>query len=232
MENVKFRILRFKPGWIDPPRFQIFTVALSSTATVLDGLEEIRLRRDATLLYRHCCHHASCGTCACTINGKPALACTTRIADLKTETITLEPLANLDCVADLAVDMRPFFKEMDPQWANIRLSETIAPEHTPEGGDRPMRLENCIECGCCVAGCPVTPESREFMGPAALAALNNEIRNRPAKREELMVLAAVPRGAAMCRRHLVCSRVCPSNVYPARHIADLQRAAKKGDGDS
>ncbi len=77
--TVTFRILRFKPGLIDPPHNQDFTVRLEPRMTVLDGLEQIRLNLDATLLYRHCCHHASCGTCACTINGTPALACTTRI---------------------------------------------------------------------------------------------------------------------------------------------------------
>jgi len=49
------------------------------------------------------------------------------------------------------------------------------------------------------------------------------MRNRPANKKSLLRMAADSRGAAMCERHLVCSRVCPSKVYPARHIADLQR---------
>ena len=230
VKTVEFRILRFKPDRIDPPRFESYSVTAGPMTTVLDGLEEIRLKKDATLMYRHCCHHASCGTCACTINGKPALACTTRIADLQTETVVLEPLAHLDCLGDLAVDMRSFYQEMDSEWTNIRICETSAPERTPDGVAGLMRLENCIECGCCAAGCPVTPESREFMGPAVLAALNNEIRNQPAEREKLLQMAADRRGVVMCRRHLVCSRVCPSKVYPARHIADLQRRiSSEGD---
>ncbi len=226
MKTVEFRILRFKPGRLDSPRFERFSVMAEPMTTVLDGLEEIRLKQDATLMYRHCCHHASCGTCACTINGKPALACTTRIVDLQTPTVTLEPLAQFSCLGDLAVDMRHFYKAMDSEWTNIRPCETSAPERTPDGVAHLMRLENCIECGCCVAGCPVTPESREFLGPAVLAALNNEIRNKPAGREKLLQKAADRRGVVMCRRHLVCSRVCPSKVYPARHIADLQRLIK------
>ena len=231
-EKVKFRILRFKPGRIDPPRYQVFPVITESMTTVLDGLEEIRLKQDATLMYRHCCHHASCGTCACTINGTPALACATRIADLKTGTVTLEPLAHFECLGDLAVDMRSFFKEMDPEWTNLRLCEKNAPGRVPQGIDRLMRLENCIECGCCVAGCPMTPESHEFMGPAVLAAINNEIRNRPIKRKSLVAVATDLRGAGMCRRHLVCSRVCPSKVYPARHISELNKAAVHKDGEA
>ena len=235
VQTVEFRILRSKPGRIDPPEFQIFPVTAGSTTTVLDGLEEIRLTQDPTLIYRHCCHHASCGTCACTINGTPALACTTRIADLQTDPITLTPLAHLPCLGDLAVDMRPFFKEIDPDWTHIRQCENTNGDRIPQGVEKLVRLENCIECGCCAAACPVMSESEAFMGPAVLAAVSNEIRNReirkrPSQKEALLQKAADPRGAAMCRRHLACSRVCPSQVYPARHIADLQRRIT-GRGD-
>lgn len=192
--------------------------------TVLDGLEQIRLNQDATLMYRHCCHHASCGTCACTINGHPALACTTRIADLKSPSITLAPLENHPCLGDLAVDMTNFFRELDPQWKSLRKCEKATYRRTPQGINQLKRLENCIECGCCVAACPVSASATTFMGPAVLAAVNSEKRNRPSALKEMTKIAADPRGVAMCQRHLACSRVCPSKVYPARHIADLQRA--------
>lgn len=192
--------------------------------TVLDGLEQIRLNQDPALMYRHCCHHASCGTCACTINGRPALACTTRIADLKTATITLAPLENYPCLGDLAVDMTTFFRELDPKWKSLRQCEKAAPARTPQGVNQLKRLENCIECGCCVSACPVTASAASFMGPAVLAAVSNEMRNHPTARKKMKKIAADPRGVTLCQRHLSCSRVCPSKVYPARHIADLQRA--------
>lgn len=202
---------------------------MNPSMTVLDGLEQIRLNQDATLMYRHCCHHASCGTCACTINGSPALACTTRIGDLKTDTITLAPLANHTCLGDLAVDMTSFFRELDPRWDNLRACEKTTAERVPQGIDQLKQLKNCIECGCCVATCPLTASATSFMGPAVLAAVNNEMRNRPTALKEMMKIAADPRGAKMCQRHLACSRVCPSKVYPARHIADLQRAMAVGE---
>lgn len=225
--KVTFQILRYKPGQIDTPRPQDFTVTFTPHMTVLDGLEQIRLNQDTTLMYRHCCHHASCGTCACTINGSPGLSCTTRIADLKTKTITLAPLDNHPCLGDLAVDMTSFFREMDPKWKYLRKCEKATPARTPQGVDQLQRLENCIECGCCVAACPVSASANAFMGPAVLAAVKNEIRNRPTALKEMINIAADPRGATMCQRHLACSRVCPSKVYPARHIADLQRAKSK-----
>ena len=225
-----FRILRFKPGRIDPPRYQDFKIDLRPDMSVLDALEQIRLTLDATLMYRHCCHHASCGTCACIINGTPALACTTRLADLESSTVDLAPLANMTCLGDLVIDMRGFFSDFDADWSVLKPIKTNDPNRTPEGVNQLIQFENCIECSCCVAACPVIPQSPEFMGPAALAALNNQLTKQPDQRSTLLKIAADARGADRCRRHLACSRVCPSKVYPARHIADLQRAiAKKRD---
>jgi len=219
--------MRYKPGVIDPPEFQAFRVEARPEMTVLDALEEIRLNQDAGLMYRHCCHHASCGTCACMINGTPALACTTRIADLKTEIISLAPLENHPCTGDLAVDVSGFFQPIDARWTNLKPCRKASEQRTPAGVDQLLRFENCIECGCCVAACPVVADAPRFMGPAALAALNNERHHGDAGEELLLEIAAGPHGAGRCRRHLACSRVCPTGVYPARHIADLQREINK-----
>ena len=225
--QVVFRILRFKPGVIDPPRFQEFSLSARPEMTVLEGLEEIRLTRDASLAYRHCCHHASCGTCACMINGVPALTCTTRVADLKDSRVTLEPLENHRCISDLAVEVDDFFKGIDAEWNYLRDCEHASRNRRPQGVDRLLRFENCIECGCCVAACPVVTEGQEFVGPAVLAALNNERRHHPGNEKKLLKIASAPGGASQCQRHLACSRVCPTAVYPARHIAELQRDIQK-----
>jgi succinate dehydrogenase / fumarate reductase iron-sulfur subunit len=228
--DITFRILRYKPGAIDPPRFEAFPLSIRPAMTVLEALEQIRLTQDATLMYRHSCHHASCGTCACMINGVPKLACTTRIAELNTDVIALAPLDNHPCLGDLVVDVSGFFSKSPAAWTHLRRSETASAERTPPGLKSGLvRFENCIECGCCVAVCPVVSGQSEFMGPAALAALSRELHNQPEQRASLLQTAAGPGGAAQCRRHLACSRVCPGKVYPARHIADLNRALKKQD---
>ena len=226
-KKVIFHIRRFKPGVIDPPWFQEFSLSVRPAMTVLEGLEEIRLTQDPSLMYRHCCHHASCGTCACMINGMPALACTTRIDDLEDSRVTLEPLENHRCISDLAVEVDEFFKDMHAGWDYLRDCEQASADRTPQGVGRLLRFENCIECGCCVAACPVVTEGRKFMGPAVLAALNNERRHYSGKEKALLKLAAGPEGADQCRRHLDCSRVCPTAVYPARHIAELQKEINK-----
>jgi succinate dehydrogenase / fumarate reductase iron-sulfur subunit len=64
------------------------------------------------------------------------------------------------------------------------------------------------------------------MGPAALAAWNRELEKNPERRDEILDSVDVDRGAWSCERHLKCSAVCPTGVYPAKHIALLKRAAK------
>jgi succinate dehydrogenase / fumarate reductase iron-sulfur subunit len=67
----------------------------------------------------------------------------------------------------------------------------------------------------------VSDPSQSFKGPAALAALDRELKNTDTDQKELLQLAAGPDGADGCRRALLCSRVCPTGVYPAKSIYDL-----------
>lgn len=220
----KFRILRYKPEVIDPPRFQTYPVreGRGHAETVLDGLEQIRLNHDPTLLYRHSCHHSSCGTCACRINGHPRLACTTRLAQIPDDPVVLEPLGGLACVGDLVVDMGPFFRDIDPEWAYQKAEP-------PDAGEGPqgIRLEDCIECACCLSACPVSRKEPEFMGPAALAALHVEMEKTPEAGKGLLDKAGSRKGEPLCSRALACSRVCPTGVYPALHIHRLRQLRKR-----
>lgn len=218
---IQLKISRFKPGRIDPPRFQTFSLEVTETMTVLDCLEQIRLTRDPTLVYRHSCHHSACGTCACIVNGTERLACLTRVWALATATITLEPLRGFVRIADLAVDMTGFYREIRADWEVLRPAEPLVGAADSTGA---LRLENCIECGACVSACPAMQAHPAFMGPAALAALHNQMQKVPAGQgPALLARAAAPDGEPMCERALACSRVCPTGVYPARHIADLRR---------
>lgn len=227
LRTVEFKISRFKLGLIDPPHFQSFFLEVNAALTVLDALEEIRLTMDESLVYRHSCHHSACGTCACVVNGRERLACVTRVLELESDTVILEPLQGFARIADLAVDMTDFYRHIDPHWQSLRTAE-LDLGATASGHAAPQRLENCIECGACVSACPVVQKHPEFMGPAALAALNNEIgKASSANRKKLRQVARHPQGERLCRRAVACSRVCPTQVYPARHISDLRKTLKK-----
>ena len=228
-KTLTFRILRYKPGKIDPPLFQEFQVLVNEDMSVLDVLEKIRLEQDSSLMYRHSCHHSSCGTCACKINGKEKLTCVTKTFSLETETITLEPLDGFRREGDLVVDMTGFYGAIADDWTYIRKTEQVRSTALPEDVIAYTRLESCIECGSCVSACPAVQNESQFMGPAALAAIHNELLNFPEKEQVLLQLAGSEHGERWCERAIECSRVCPTQVSPAKHILDLRKALGKSE---
>jgi succinate dehydrogenase/fumarate reductase iron-sulfur protein len=204
-----------------------YTVATGRYTSILDALEEIRSESEPGLLYRHSCHHGSCGTCAVTANGKRVLACTTRLEELDGP-IELHPLSPFPVIGDLAIDAAPLYRDFPEEASYLRPSEVNPEAHVPEEIDGFERFENCIECGLCVSACPV---QARFMGPAALAAWNRELEKRPAREAEILEATSGPAGAPGCDRALRCSAVCPLGVYPAKHIAQLlRRMEKRGKG--
>jgi succinate dehydrogenase / fumarate reductase iron-sulfur subunit len=226
MKRITFRILRFKPGWIDPPRFQSFRLEVTPGMTILEGLEKIRLEQDKTLMYSHSCHHSSCGTCAIKINGQERLACITKLTDLAAHKVELAPLDGFKPLGDLVVDKKQFFEDFSQDWTYLREAEALNSTRLPRGIRQFARFENCIECGACVAACPVTRKNPQFLGPAVLAAVHNELEKFPGKKNDLLTLAGSKRGVQLCERALNCSRVCPTDVYPAMRIENLRKLLK------
>jgi succinate dehydrogenase / fumarate reductase iron-sulfur subunit len=223
MMKITLQILRYKPDRIDPPRYQEYSLEANPDMSVLDALEAIRLKQDNSLMYRHSCHHSSCGTCACKINGRERLTCITKIKELKGNLITLEPLDGFKVSGDLVVDISPFYDDISEDWSYLKKSDNGKATQLPDGIKEFERFENCIECGACISACPVTHKNSGFIGPAVLAALSNELKKSPQNSKSLFELAGNKHGERLCERALNCSRVCPTGVYPARHIADLRQ---------
>ncbi len=221
-----FEVWRGRPG--EGGRFREYTLEVEDDRPLVDVLEILKLGPARDLLYRHSCHHASCGTCTILVNGREALACVTTVAQAVEDglerddlpVVRLEPLHHLAWAGDLATDPDRLFHERMPEWTHLREAEAVG--ELPEGIEGWTRFEDCIECGACVSACPV---ATGFTGPAALAAMN---RHREKTGDpEMLKLAADPRGAAGCERFLLCSRACPSGVYPAKHIQILKRELRK-----
>ena len=222
-EKVRFKVLRYKPGAIDPPRYDSFEVTVGPRTTVLDALEDIRVDHDSTLMYRHSCHHACCGTCAYKVNGQEVMGCVTNVLELGTDEVVVEPLDGLSRIVDLVVDMTDFYRDFSPDWTYIRDSDWYPEAATPPEVDHYVRFENCIECGACVSACPVTAAGDFYMGPAALAAINRELSKSNGNKASLLDLAGSERGVWQCHSAFECSEVCPSDVNPAGLIMELRR---------
>jgi succinate dehydrogenase/fumarate reductase iron-sulfur protein len=205
-------------------RYESFEVPFNHRSTVMDGLEYIRTKLDGSIMYRHSCHHGSCGTCGMLINRERKLACITSIEEMETDTIEITPLQTLDRIGDLAVHPRRLFRDFPKNTTYIRKSEFNPKAALPEEIDGYQRFEDCIECGLCVSACPVIAP---FTGPAAIAAYSREITNRPERKTELLPNLDTEHGVFACRRALKCSQVCPTGVNPAKHIAVLRREIEK-----
>jgi succinate dehydrogenase / fumarate reductase iron-sulfur subunit len=223
--NVQLRVSRFKAG-DRKRRFENFEVEAEPGATVLDALLSIRRRLDPSLVVRHSCMHASCGTCGVRVNGREVLACDTKTASLPAgKQIRVEPLRGQRPVADLATDMVDFYARFDAAGLPlVRDAEVPAGVEPPDGMRAFGRFENCIECGLCLSACPISRWSRSYIGPAALAAAARVVAEpRSLGLGPVLALASEPDSVWRCRDAMQCTAVCPSAVDPAAALLDLRR---------
>ncbi|MGD0574891.1 MAG: 2Fe-2S iron-sulfur cluster-binding protein [Anaerolineales bacterium] len=204
-------------GWAD------FRVEVRGGAYVLEALEEA-WRQDPTLLFRHSCHHGSCGTCGMRINGRERLACLTPIAVIGDpgRPIRLEPLRNLPLIGDLLVDLSPLAQGIET--TNLPLTRMVG---DGDGDGTPVfpfvRFENCIECGLCLSACPIAGHDPRYLGPALLAAAGRIVQE-PRASDPGSALAQVDRehGVWRCHAAFDCTEVCPTGVDPAGLILGLR----------
>ena len=219
----RFRIWRLRPG-NRKGHFDEFAWRGWPQATVLDALLEFRRSRDRSLVMRHSCMHASCGLCSLRVNGREALACDVRLADLPRSTITVEPIRGQTPLADLAVDTADFHARMETVGRPLVREADASRAVAPDGIAAYTRFESCIECGLCLSACPVARADGTYVGPAALAAaarVVEEPRGRPLG--PVLELAAEPDSVWRCRDIMECSAVCPEAVDPARLVIGLRR---------
>lgn len=84
---------------------QTYSVDLPSNITVLDALMSIREDLDGTLAFRYACRMGICGICTVKVNGRPRLACSTKLGDLGTQELFIEPIHDKGVIRDLVVDL-------------------------------------------------------------------------------------------------------------------------------
>lgn len=223
----RFRVFRYKRG-DRAPRYESYEVPVEDRTTVLDAMRWIQLHVDGSLVLRHSCFHASCGTCGVRVNGREVLMCVTPLADLAGE-ITVEPIANVPVLADLVVDMRAFYARCPDEHPFVRASEFNPDARTPEGIQRYVRYEDCIECGLCVSACPIVATTDRYVGPAALAAAQRMVEEpRGADVPALLDWADGSDGVWRCHAAFECTAACPSDVDPAGRIMALRRLLTLG----
>ncbi|MEM1572656.1 MAG: 2Fe-2S iron-sulfur cluster-binding protein [Pyrobaculum sp.] len=98
----KITVRRFRDG---VQFVQTYIIEAPPTTTVLDALINIREDLDGTVAFRYACRMGVCGVCAVKVNGRPVLACTTKLGDLGSHEIYIEPIQDKNIIKDLVVDI-------------------------------------------------------------------------------------------------------------------------------
>lgn len=208
--------------------FQEFNLEVDPEEAVLDVIERVWVFHDRSLVFRHACHHSTCGACGMLVNGVEKLTCITPIHAVTHHqgSLKIEPLRNFPVISDLVVDMSAFYARMEAIKASpvVPLSRSTLPYEKavfPADDASYERLADCIECGMCLSACPVSLTSTAYLGPAVLAAANAEF----AITADTTLLQAMDCAAGVWRCHsgFECSAVCPSHVDPAWRIMHLRR---------
>lgn len=228
-QTVKFRVFRMDPKGGGKPRFQDYDVPYVKGMTVLEALFHIQGELDPSLCFRSSCRAGVCGSCAMHVGGRYRLACETQASIGLESRVTIRPLAHLEIIRDLVVDMAPFwdhYRRILPYLIPAdRPPETERPQ-TPTQREQLDPMIDCILCSSCHASCPMTASDPQYIGPAALMKANRfVVDSRDGDAGERLHIVGDEHGVFRCHTVFNCSRACPKDLDPAGSIAHLKRLA-------
>jgi glycerol-3-phosphate dehydrogenase subunit C len=209
-QTITVLVERYDPDRTPAAFTQAYEVESHPYMTVLELLAEIQGNLDDSLVFRSSCKIGKCGSCAVSLDGRPALACRTLVRGPQ---VRVGPLAGFPRVRDLIVDRAAFEGERARLIAGgrsvgYRLSPTFAA--LPDAELDYANLARCIGCLVCNAACPVAAAgSTPYSGPALLAtSLSSGVRTPRAGSPATPVSPSVD----YCSLCLNCQAVCPSGV--------------------
>lgn len=210
----------------DGDRFDEFTVPVQKWTTVLDCILHAKQYMDHSIAVRYSCRQATCGSCGMRINGRPALACFTKVSELNSDTVTVEPMNNFPIIRDLAVRFDRLFDNHRSIRPYLEAKENDSGrEHlqSPKELDEFIQFANCIKCGLCNSACPTMATDTSFAGPQALAQAYRYVADsRDAGKDKRLRIIDDSHGIWRCHFAGSCSQVCPKGVDPAMGIQLLR----------
>ncbi len=219
------KLYRYKPG--SEPHYDTFPVEVPDAGNILDAVEQA-WAADQTVMFRHACHHASCGSCGLLVNDVEKLPCVTPVKDYgEGATIKIDPMRNFPVITDIAVDASPIYQRMKlVGMPIIRQAESLRSDRKyvfPEGLQDFDRFENCLECGLCLSACPVMATDPEFLGPMGLAAAERLLNEpRGVDHDYIYNLIDDEHGLWRCHSSFECTEACPYEVDPGAAIMRLK----------
>jgi succinate dehydrogenase / fumarate reductase iron-sulfur subunit len=222
------RVFKVWRGNSEGGEFKQFDIEVDPGMVVLDVLHRIQAHQANDLALRWNCKAGKCGSCSMEINGKPRLACMTRMNSFaETDTITCQPLKTFPVMKDLVTDVswnyaqnkripkfKPKPRDADGQYRMYQ-----------EDVDRVQEFRKCIECYLCQDVCHVLrdrdkPAQRakagddttgSFVGPRFMIRLAS-LEMHPLDTDDRIPEIKKDFGSGLCNITRCCTEVCPEHI--------------------
>ena len=197
--------------------FEEFQADVDPGMVVLDVLHRIQAKQANDLALRWNCKAGKCGSCSMEINGKPRLACMTRMNSFTDEeTISCQPLKTFPVIKDLVTDVSWNYRQ------NQRIAKFKPKAPGPDGKhrmyqedvDRVQEFRKCIECFLCQDVCHVIRDrgaQDEFVGPALLVYAAG-LEMHPLDVENRVPALKNEHNIGYCNITGCCTKVCPEHI--------------------
>ncbi len=246
--SVTLRVWR-QAGPTAPGRFVEYPVKdVSPDMSFLEMLDvlndDLTTKAEEPVAFAHDCREGICGTCSCTINGKPhgpgrgIATCQLYMRSFRDgDTIVVEPFRAVafPVVKDLVTD-RTAFDKIQQAGGFITARAGSAPDANAMPVPKPdadlaMDAATCIQCGACVAACKNASAMLFVAAKVGHLGLLPQGQAERDKRVVAMVDTMDALGFGNCTNYYECSAACPkliSHDFIARMNGDYLKATWRG----
>ena len=190
------------------------------SVTLLKALYHIKSYQDQSLTFDFNCRSGVCGACAVRINGREALACSSKIKSGD----KIEPLKYHKVLRDLKVD-RVEKDRLKKSTAWLKVYKKV--EVTSKDIELTERQSDCILCSSCYSACPVLEVNPNFIGPFALTRAYRYILEPREEDKRSTIDNIQSNGIWDCTLCGECTSVCPQNIDPKMDILKLRGEASQ-----
>lgn len=211
------RVFRIWRGDKDGGKFVDYEEEVSEGMVVLDMVHRIQSKQANDLACRWNCKAGKCGSCSMEINGKPRLACMTRMNVFgPDETITLQPLKTFPIIKDLVTDVSWNYKQNKriPKFKPKPKNADGTHRMYQEDVDRVQEFRKCIECFLCQDVCHVIRDRDQkngFVGPRFMVRLAS-LEMHPLDDDDRIPEIKKEFGSGYCNITRCCTEVCPEHI--------------------
>lgn len=213
-------VIKIERKFSDKTFWQEYSLDFQPNKSVFWWLNKISEQLDRTLAFECSCNAGLCGACAVMVNNQAVLSCKELINC--TEQLTIKPLANLPISKDLVIDWRDVDSRLREHtaWLFVDYNPTTD-EYIMDSEVTALdkQLAGCINCGICVAVCPVFGKGGFEYPFVFCKGQRLMIDSNVPQQVQQQVKANLNMKAEKCIDCGACARNCPKGVDPAASIA-------------